>query len=477
MSLGTHRAALAATAAALTLSACAVGPNYRAPDSPVRESWIAPIDTAEVDTTWWRALGDPLLAQLVSVALVDNKDVAEAGARVREARAARDAVRGRARPQLGLTASVTENRLSSNGQLPVTDIPGFDSEYVLGDVGFDASWEVDLWGSARRKEESASARAQATVEARHGTLLRIVAEVVRSYVDLRAAQAIRVTRLEEVEALEEVARIVERRVIAGASSNFDLVRARAQASAAAAEIPEIEARAAAAAFAIALLTGRPPEALAGQLGVPRSLPAGDPPVSAGLRTDLLRRRPDVRQAERDLAAATSDTAAARAERFPRLTLVGGVGQQAREAGDLLDDDSRRFQFGPILRWPIFSGGRIAAQIRVADARAAAAAIRYERAVLTALSDSETSINRYVASRAARLAWETARSDAASAVRIARQRYLAGEDDLLLLLQAQIALAAAERARINAHAAQLQYLAVLYKALGGGWHGPPPDDAS
>jgi outer membrane protein TolC len=196
-------------------------------------------------------------------------------------------------------------------------------------------------------------------------------------------------------------------------------------------------------------------------------------VGVGLRSDLLRRRPDIRQAERDLAASTADIGVATAELFPRFSLLGGIGQQARDPGDLFSGSSLRFQFGPSLRWPIFSGGRIRAQIRAADARAEAAMVRYDRSVLAALSDSETSINKYDAARRARAERDMALAAAAEAVGMARLRYREGEDDLTALLQAQASFSAADRFSIQAMAAELQQVTALYKALGGGWEAAEP----
>lgn len=451
------------------LSACTVGPDYKAPLAPVGQAWLAPgVSTAEVDETWWRQLDDPLLTALVAEAIVGNKDLDEASARLREARALRDAARGRTQPQVGVAGAATENRLSANGQLPVGSIPGFDPQFPIYDSAFDASWELDLWGGGRRAVEAADARVGVAAESRRGVTLQVIAEVVRSYLDLRAAQALRASTVADAQAQDGIARVIAERLRVGAASRFDLIRAQAQARATAAAIPGLEADAAAAAFRLALLLGQGPEALYARLRQPQDLPAFHPQVGVGLRSDLLRRRPDVRQAERELAASTADVGTATAELFPRVSLLGTVGQQARTPGDLLSNDSLRFQVGPSLRWPIFSGGRIRAQIRAADARVDAAAARYERVVLGALADSETAINRFAAAGRTRAEREAAREDTAEAVTLARQRYVGGEDDLTALLQAQSAFSAAERQSLQAKAAELQLLAALYKALGGGW---------
>jgi NodT family efflux transporter outer membrane factor (OMF) lipoprotein len=457
-------------ALAFVLSGCTVGPNYERPETMVDESWLTPVSDAEIDAKWWTALGDPLLDDLVASAIAGNKDLAEAGARLREARANRDAASGRASPQIGALATSTENRLSENGLLPVGKVPDLGPELSLYDVGFDASWELDLWGGTRRAIESAEARAQAADEAWRRVLIQIVAEVVRTYIDLRASQALALAATAEADAQGAIAALVAERVRVGVASRVDLQRAEAQARSAAAAVPAIESDAVSAAYRLALLLGRPPEDLMDILARPVALPAPPAAVSAGLRSDILRRRPDVRQAERELAAYTADIGVATAELFPRLSLLGGIGFQAREPTDLLSASSLRFLAGPSLRWPIFSGGRIRAQIRAANARSEAALIRYERAVLTALSDSETALNRQSAAARTRVEREEARAVAAEAVALARARYRSGEDDLIALLATQAAFSASDRQTIQASGAELIQVAALYKALGGGWEG-------
>jgi len=459
---------LLALPGALVLAGCAVGPDYSPPAITVRETWIGAVDPGAVDLAWWRAFNDPMLSELVDRAVAGNKDLDEAEARLREARALRDAVRGRALPQVGVAGAATQNRLSENGLLPVGKVPGLGRDLSIFDTGFDASWEIDLWGGARRAVESAEARAQAAEEARRGAVIQVIAEVVRTYIDLRAAQALGANAADAAAAQAQIAHLVADRLRAGLASRADLTRAETLAHATAASIPQFDAEADAAAFRLALLIGEPPEAYYDRLRVPRPLPSARREVRAGLRSDLLRRRPDVRRAERELAAATADVGIATAELFPRFSLLGGVGLQAREAGDLFSGDSLRFQFGPALRWPLFSGGRIRARIRAADARVDAALARYDRAILAALADSEAAINRFAAIGEARMERDAASVSATEAVGLAERRYRAGEEDLTALLQTRLAQNAADRASIEAQSAQLRQLAALYKALGGGW---------
>jgi NodT family efflux transporter outer membrane factor (OMF) lipoprotein len=459
---------LLATLGALTISGCTVGPDYQPPVFAVSETWIGPVKPGAVDADWWRTFDDPILSDLVDRAIAGNKDLAEAEARLREVRALRDAVRGRALPQADATAAATENRLSENGQLPVGKVPGLGRDLSIFDAGFDASWEIDLWGRNRRAIESAEARADAAEELRRGTVIQIIAEVVRTYIDLRAAQALHANAAADAAAQENIARLVADRLRAGLASQSDLNRADTLAHTTAASVPQFRTEADAAAFRLALLVGEPPEALYDSLRAPLPLPSVRREVSAGLRSELLRRRPDIRHAERELAAATADIGLATAELFPRFSLLGGIGFQARDIGDVFSGDSLRFQVGPALHWPLFSGGRIRAGIKAADARADAALARYERTVLTALGDSETAINRFAAAGEVRTERQIASASAAQAVELAGRRYRAGEEDLTALLQVELAQHAADRADIEAQAAELRQLAALYKALGGGW---------
>ena len=450
-------------------AACTVGPDYEPASIALGEQWLGATDTAEVDIAWWTRFNDPLLSELVASAMMGNKDLAEAEARLREARANRDAVLGRAEPQASAVASITQNRLSENGQLPVGQVPGLSRNLAIFDSGFDASWEIDLWGRTRRAAQGAQARTQAAEEARRGVAIQVVAEVVRSYIDLRAAQQLHANASADAAAQAQIARQALDRMHAGVASRFDVSRAETETRSAAAAIPGLESDASAAAFRLALLTGQPPEALYDRLRVPQPLPqTTGAEVATGLRSELLRRRPDVRQAERELAAATADVGVATAELFPRVTLLGGGGFEARSLSGLVAGDSLRFGVGPILHWPIFSGGRIRAGIRAADARAEAALARYEKAIVAALSDGETAINRYASAIQSAAMREDALAAATQTLDIARRRYRAGEDDLTALLQAQRSWRAAERSSVQAHAAELQQLTALYKALGGGW---------
>ncbi|MBO9623802.1 MAG: efflux transporter outer membrane subunit [Sphingomonas sp.] len=450
------------------LAGCTVGPNYHAPETRAGSDWIEPGTPGPVDAVWWERFGDPQLTALVQRALASSPDLREAEARIAEARANRDAAAGGRFPTIEAKGSATQNVLSENGQLPVANIPGFDRSFPLYDLGFDASWEIDLWGRQRRQVEAAGARLQAATYARGDVMLTLIGELVRNYVDLRAAQS-DVVNAEALAASDaELARLTRLRFTAGESSRLELEQAEAAARTRAAAVPDARARASAAAYRIAALVGVPPEQLVPELQAPRPLPAAPDTILVGVRSELLQRRPDVRRAERELAAATADIGVATADLFPRFSLFGSLGQQARDPADLFSGDSTRLQIGPSFSWPIFSFGRIRAQIRASDARAEGAAARYEKAVVGALSDSEAAINRFLNARTALVDAEAALAREQAGFALAERRANRGEDDRLTLERVRQSLLAAQRGRDQARAAKAQAAAALYKSLGGGW---------
>lgn len=454
--------------AASTLAGCTVGPDYRRPATPVAERWLEPASAGAVDLAWWNGFGDARLTALIEQAIRTAPDVAEAQARLAEARAARDAAAGGRLPSVAAKASATENVLSENGQLPIGRIPGINRELSLFDAGFDASWELDLWGRRTRQLEAARARVEAADAARQGVQLSLAAEVARNYFDLRAAQAEGEALRATADADAVTAQLTHQRAAAGESSRLDAAAADAVARASAAQLPGVATRAAGAAYRIAALLGVAPETVVPGLLAPAPLPLGPRVIEAGLRSELLQRRPDVRGAERQLAAATADVGVATADLFPRISLLGAVGLQAQRLGDLPSGDSLRAQVGPSVSWPIFSGGTIRAQIRGADARTAAALARYEKAVAGALADSEGAINRFLAAQAGEVEADAALDRQRTAQSLSNQRFARGEDDRLALMRAQRTLAQAERAQALARAERGQAAVALYKALGGGW---------
>lgn len=454
----------------LAAAGCTVGPNYERPAKATAEAWLEPAVPGAVDTEWWRRFGDPQLSALVERAIASSLDLREAEARLAEARANRDAARGGRTPQVRAVGSATENVLSENGQLPVADIPGFSREFSLFDLGFDAGWELDFWGRNRRQVEAAEARVDAAQWGRRDALVSLVAELARNYVELRGVQAELAAADERLEARTALARLSALRLDAGEANKLEAEHAESERAAAAVARDGLAARSAAAAYRIAVLVGDPPEEVVP--GLRASAPIPDPPVTivSGVRSDLLERRPDIRRAERELAAATADIGVATADLFPRFSLLGGLGVQARNPGDLASPDSFRASIGPSFSWPIFSGGRIRAQIRAADARAAAAAARYERTVIGALAESESAANRFANASSAAAEARTALDREIAAYRLAELRFAQGEDDRLALSQAKLRMLELQDLERDAAEARATAAIALYKALAGGWAG-------
>lgn len=451
------------------IGGCTVGPDYHRPTvAGQAHNFVEPSAPGPVDVSWWQAFGDPTLTSLVERAISANPDMQEATARIAEARASRDAARGAGEPQLTAKGSANENVLSKNGQLPIGNIPGFKRSFPLHDIGFDASWELDLWGKNRREVEAANARLEGATYGRRDVMLSLIAELARNYMDLRLAQADAAALSATATADAELARLSQLRYAAGEISKLDADQAEAAARASAAAVPDASARGSAAAYRIAALIGSPPEDVAPALLQPAPLPAMPDTILTGVRSELLSRRPDVGRAERELAAATADVGVAKADLFPRFSLLGSSGQQARKPGDLFSSGSTRLQIGPSFSWPIFQLGTIRAQIRGANARQDEAAARYEKAVLGALSDSETAINRFLKSRAALIEAEASLESQQSALKLEVRRAESGEDDRLSLERARESMLAAQRRRNQAANDKSQAAITLYKALGGGW---------
>lgn len=453
------------------LAGCAsVGPEHVVPAVAVGQGWLTPADS-RADTAalahWWKTLGDPQLEQLVDLALARNLDLRQAEQNIEASRALLTRAEALSSPTLKASGSVQRSRTSLNG-------PEFNPQrgptQTVSDIGLDASWEIDLFGSLRRQRESATASLQLSEAEAQGLRLSIVAETARSYLAMRGAQRELAARQASVDILTRLFELAQRRQQAGDLPSMDVERARARLDQASAALPAIEARRQAAAIALGLLTGDLPESQIALADAPGSeIALGMVPV--GQRAEVLRRRPDVIAAERKLAAATADTGTATAELFPKLTLSASAGFRALGGKTLIAEDSQRGALGPLVAWRIFDGGRVRAEIRAAESRQHAAAIGYEKAVLTALSDAEKALDQYAHTLQALTAQERALGSSTRLADILRQRHAVGDVSLAELLDAE-----RERSDQQTVLAQLKTsaasdLVALYKALGGGWDAP------
>ena len=462
------------------LTACAVGPEYRAPPPvAIGDGWSQPIavTSAPVDLArWWQALGDPVLQRLIDTALAANLDLRLAAARIDEARALRDRVAGAQAPTLGVGASVNRRRQSENGPLPIGAIPGLDATQTIYDAGFDAAWEADLFGAKRRALEGAGARLQAAEVDAQGVRMRIVAEVARAWFSAAGAGQEGRAQQAMLETLQQTLELVRRRQSLGDAATADVDAAYAQWTTAHAALPAIQARQRAAVLSLGLLLGAPPErALALLASEPPSLRLLALPL--GERADVLRRRPDVLAAERRLAASTADIGVATAELFPKLSIGVAGGFQALGSGDWFDASSARFSILPLISWRLFDGGRVRAEIRAREASEQQAALAYEQAVLAALGDAERALADYHAGLDTLARRQAALDATRRSHGHAQARYAAGDIALIEVLAAERVLHEAETSTVRAHTTAAVQLVALYKALGGGWDAPAATPAS
>lgn len=480
------RALVFCTAAGLLLlGGCVVGPDYRAPDSRPPAAFGEPADRGAPPGDlggWWAGFNDPVLSDLVAQALKTNPDMRIAAARIRQARA-QARIAGAARlPEVNASAQAAHNRLSANsipgglvdlgsqapGQSPssVLGIPGLAFETYQ--AGFDAAWELDLFGGRRRAVEAAEARTAEAVWTARDAEVTIVAEVANTYLQHRALQR-RIAIAETTLAAErELLDFVRTRARNGLVTSLDERRQERQIQQLAAEREDLVAQRDGRLHALGVLLGEPPMALAERLAAAAPAPAAPPQIPAGLPSELLLRRPDVRAAERRLAAATADQGVAVADLYPRISLTGAAQLVSTSLASLLEADSRQFSVAGRAALPLFDGGRRRGTVQLREAQAQEALVAYDAQVLTALKDVEDALSRLDADRR-RLgqlrAAEAAARDAADTTAV---RHRNGLIPFLDVLEARQSWLTAQDALAQAEAATAQDSVALYKALGGGW---------
>jgi len=415
-------------------------------------------------------VSDSTLDALIHDALSDNLDLSAAASRVRESRALRGITAARGKPQVSTAASGLETQ-RSDAVPPFNSLPpgiSFgDRRQELYDVGFDAGWELDLFGGIRRDVEAAVALVQATDEERRDLQIIVMAEVARNYVELRGAQK-RLDVLEaRIQTLRDTVDVVRARHQAGLTNDLDVARSEALLQETLAGRPSLEFASVAAMHRLAVLTGRQPQELVGRLSAHEPLPEVQTEISAGAPLEVIERRPDIRRAEHQLAAATARIDVARADLYPRVSLFGAFGHRSDESSDLLRASSAYWSLGPILRWPLVTGGRVRAQIDAATARRDQAEAAFQQAILRAMEEVENSLAGYGRDQRERDRLAAAVAAERRAVDLADSRYRAGLDSFLAVLDVQRTLRDVED-RLAAAETRVAVSAIsLYKSLGGG----------
>lgn len=444
---------------------CTVGPDYEPPkttDEILTDRFDTGDPTYKVGETdmsrWWEVFGDPQLTSLIQRAAEDNKDLQVAVAKVTEARA-----------RLGFAKAGRYPSVSLGGgsQRQQDGTTGFATRTV-SNIGAEASWEIDVFGRVARQVESADAEFAATEEDRRDVQVALFAEVARAYLGVRALQTQLTIAQRNIESQQEILGLTERRVGAGIASDLDVALARSVLAASEAQVPTLRINLAREINTLGVLVGRNPQALHSELQEPKPIPVPPTSVTIGVPADVLRQRPDIRAAERRLAAQTARVGVATAELYPQFSLNASIGYSNPQGGNLLSAANRGFALGPSIRWQLFDGGRLRANIRVEDARVTQAMLLYESAILSALEEVETSLTTFTENRVRVEALERAATQSREALRLSTILYRDGLADYETVLDVQRSLLSQESEVANARGQAATSLVLLYRAMGGGW---------
>ncbi|MEM8885264.1 MAG: efflux transporter outer membrane subunit [Planctomycetota bacterium] len=463
--------------AVLAVCSCkAIGPDYEKPVTQADPQWSAGDEPAfnaadpESVETWWEGLEDPLLDGLIERAFASNLDLATAFQRVRQAAAIRGISAGERFPDLDGTGSYTWERLSQNG------VPGLGNsvEFDTLALGLEFGWELDVWGRVRRLVEAADADLAATSEDLHDVRLILAAEVASEYVALRTAQQRLGVAIRNIEIQRQSLSLTTTRFENGAAPQLDVAQAQTNLANTEAELPTLQADVRDRTLRLAVLLGDKPTALMDELREPGVIPSPPITISVGIPADVLRRRPDVRAAERTLAAEVARIGVELGELYPRFSLAGSLQFNSTRFRSLFDADSLGISIGPAFSWNLFDGGRARNGVRAQEAAADIAAIGYRSAVLKAFEEVEGAMFRHARQIERTEALRRASLAAKQSADLSRQLYLEGRSDFQNVLDSERELFAAEDSLITSRAEVTTTYITLQRSLGGGWS--PPESA-
>jgi NodT family efflux transporter outer membrane factor (OMF) lipoprotein len=482
------------------LSACTVGPDYKTPATPMppvySETRTVPANAATAAESdlgaWWAQFGDPELSALIARAMQGNLDLMTAQSRIREAREQEIVAGAAALPKLNADADVNHTHISQNSGLSELAnlfgggtgggggsgsgggfaLPG--GGFTTYTLGFDASWEIDVFGGTRRAVEAAEAKTEQAVWTSRDSEVTVAAEVASDYLMLRALQRQIAVAQDEIGQQQETLALVQARRRFGFVTDLDVRQQQTQLSSARATLPDLDAGARAQIHALGVLLGEQPEALESELASPKALPSRPPVVPVGLPSDLLRRRPDIRAAERALAASNAQIGVSVADLYPKFNLTGAFDFVSLDLKRLLDLSSRQYSGTAAVTWPIFAGGQIHANIREMKEENLQALYAYRKAVVVGLQDAEDALTRYGDEEKKNIALREMLEHAQGASGIALGRYRAGLTDFTPVLNTEGSVLNTQNQLAESDGALDRDLVSLYKALGGGWKdtGPP-----
>lgn len=476
------------------LSGCVVGPNYEPPITPIPDVWNsepAPcvnLTPEPPPIAWWQLFQDRMLEKYIEMAASYNNTLMAAEASICQARAMRRVAASDLFPHASADANATRTYFSKNGPVFAFVPGGQDPNSVSTGLPFqiqipqiqnlynaliDASWEIDIFGKRIRNIQVADANIGSTIEQRNDILITILAEVAINYIELRSLQQMGVLITQNIDFWEHNAAIIDKRVQVGYSNHLDFDLAAAETFTAAANLPTIYAQIYQNIYALSVLTGNLPETLLAELLPIQPLPVLPCEIAVGIRSDVLRRRPDVRRAERQLAAAVANVGVAVASFFPTFTLIGDIGFQSLSINNLFQGRSLTWAIEGAFHMPIFQGGKLIGDLQSSEAQAASATYTYQQTVLAALQDAESRIAGYTQALQTTDQYAKAAAAYTDTLFLTQERFQKGLISLIDVLTIELQWNTAEQNLLSSQTNALIDLVTLYKALGGGWE-PLPD---
>lgn len=457
----------------LILTACTTHPGYQPPTLTLPEKWQAtPEHTAALpeNSPWWEAFADPELNQLMAEAEHLNPDIERARTLLRQSRAEYQTISGMRTPVIRGNALLKREHESANVDASTFSLPGETSN--LFQAGFDASWELDLFGVRRQLSDAASAELDATQAGLNAMRVSILAEIARNYIDLRKAEILMALAQEDVDIAQDMLTLVRSRTTSGFATGIDLMAIESELISAQMASEPLHVIRNATLNRLNVLLGRYPGEL--QIKIINRLPVTPHTLPSALPSDLLRQRPDIQAAERHLAAASARLGAAQADWYPRFSLLGQIGLASSAFGNLADGASRIWRIGPSLSWPILRSGQIAATIQVRDAEQQHALIRYRQAILQAMEDVENSLTSYAHEQKLQAQQLTNVAHAKSRLELTEARYAAGLSDYRVVLTARHVWTAARQDQIRSTAALAYNWIAINKAFAGRFNDIPAE---
>jgi multidrug efflux system outer membrane protein len=447
------------------LVGCAIGPDYRRPEISSPPAWHVDMQQAQdtANTAWWEQFKDPALDDLIETALRENYDLRVATARVEEFYGLYGATRADLYPQVGYDGSAGRVQATTKGPIPIT--PGMSSQYSTYQAEFNASWEIDLWGKIRRATEAARADLLAAEDSRRGVILSLVTSVATAYIDLRSLDQQLGIAYQTAKSREESVRLFELRFKGGTISEMELSQVRSEYYVALAAIPDLEKRVRQQENYISILLGKNPgQIVRGKMIDAIALPA----VPAGLPSDLLARRPDIRQAEQALIAANARIGVAKAQYFPSISLTGFFGSASTELSSLFTGPANAWSYAGNFAGPIFTAGKIKGTVKAAQAVQQQALFAYEQSIQNGFREFEDALIDQDRTRVQLDAQAKQVEALATYARLARLRYENGYTSYIEVLDAERSLFNGQISYAQTQDTLLRALVNLYKAAGGGW---------